>query len=459
LSAVARGIRRAKAEGFSRAYDASHTRNIRNMKKFAFALGTGLFVAASAVGIAQIPSLAENEAIAYSKTAPADAVARLQKKIDAGETTLEYDDAHGYLPAVLRALDVPVASQGLVFSRTSLQVDRIAPWTPRAVYFNDGVYVGWVQGGPIMEIASVDPKLGAVFYTLSQDRTDRPKFERQTHTCLQCHDSSSSTGGVPGFIMRSVVTDRYGYPVAAGAGATTDQTPLEERWGGWYVTGTMGNLPHKGNVFAPVLSHEMGNAQSYLARTKLVSTGDVESLAGRFDTDPYLAPHSDAVALLLLAHQAVVHNLITLANFEARKAAYIGGADGGATPAVTAAADRLARAMLFVKAAPLPAPVKGTSTFAADFSARGPRDHQGRSLRDLDLERRIFKYPLSYLIYSEGFDALPAVVTDRVYLRLREVLTGKDTSPEYAHLSDEDRKAILEILTDTKPDFAKVPLA
>lgn len=429
------------------------------MKKLALAVGTALFTAASVVGLAQIPSLAESEAIAYSKTAPSDAVTALQKKLDAGAATLAFDDARGYLPAVLTALNVPVSSQGLVFSRTSLQVDRIAPWTPRAVYFSDSVYVGWVQGGPIMEIASVDPKLGAVFYTLSQEKTDHPSFERQTHTCLQCHDSSSSTGGVPGFIMRSVVTDRYGYPVAAGAGATTDQTPLEERWGGWYVTGTMGNLPHKGNVFAPVLSNEMGNAQSYLARTKLLSKGDIESLADRFDTEPYLAPHSDAVALLLLAHQAVVHNLITLANFEARKAAYTGAADGAVTSGVTAAADRLVRAMLFVKAAPLAAPVKGTSTFAADFSARGPRDRRGRSLRDLDLEHRIFKYPLSYLIYSDGFDALPAVVKGRVYLRLREVLTGRDTSPEYAHLSAEDRQAIFEILTDTKPDFAKVPLA
>ena len=425
------------------------------MKKLAFALGTGLFTAATVVGIAQMPSLAEHEAIAYSKAEATDAVAKLQTKLDAGEATLDYDDAHGYLPAVLRALNVPVSSQGLVFSRTSLQVDHIAPWTPRAVYFNDSVYVGWVQGGPIMEVASVDPKLGAVFYTLNQEKTAHPSFERQTHTCLQCHDSSSSTGGVPGFIMRSVVTDRYGYPVASGAGATTDQTPLEDRWGGWYVTGTMGNLPHKGNVFAPVLSHEMGNAQSYLARTKLVSNGDVESLAARFDTEPYLAPHSDAVALLLLAHQAVVHNLITLANFEARKAAYTGGADGAATATVTAAADRLARAMLFVKAARFTAPVKGTSTFAADFSARGPRDRHGRSLRDLDLEHRLFKYPLSYLIYSEGFDALPPVVKDRVYARLREVLTGKDPSPDFAHLSEEDRKAILEILADTKPDFLR----
>jgi hypothetical protein len=422
------------------------------LKKAAFLIV--LCVGACVNVLAQFQSLAEHDAIKYSKTAPTDRVARLQKQIEAGEVKLAYDEEHGYLAAVLNALKVPVSSQGLVFSRTSLQVDRIAPWTPRAIYFNDDVYVGWVQGGPIMEIASVDPKLGAVFYTLNQEKSERPTFERQTHTCLQCHDSSSSTGGVPGLIMRSVVTDRYGYPVAAGAGATTDQTPLEERWGGWYVTGTMGNLPHKGNVFAPALSHEMGNVQSYLAKTKVVSTGDVTNLAGKFDLDPYLAPHSDAVALLVLAHQALVHNLITLANFEGHRAMYTGGSDGAAAVAVQGAAERLVRAMLFAKAAPLAGPVKGTSAFASEFASAGPRDSKGRSLRDLDLEHRVFKYPLSYLIYSDSFDALPQIVKDRVYQRLREVLTGADPSPDFAQLTEADRRAILEILNDTKPGFS-----
>jgi hypothetical protein len=395
------------------------------------ALSALFLVSFFAIASAQISNIAEHESIAYSKNAPTDAVARLQQQIDAGEVTLAFDEAHGYLPAVLRALDVPVSSQGLVFSRTSLQVDRIAPWTPRAIYFNDDVYVGWVQGGPIMEIASADPKLGGVFYTLTQEQTRRPHFERQTHTCLQCHDSSSSTGGVPGFIMRSVVTDRYGYPILADSGATTDQTPMEKRWGGWYVTGTLGNPPHMGNVFSPMLAHEIGNVQSYLGRTKLVSDHDVTSLQDRFDVDPYLTPGSDAIALLVLAHQTSVHNLITLAGYEARVA-------GNQLDArAKYAADRLVNAMTFAKQAPLAAPVAGTSTLAAEFQSRGPRDKRGRSLRDLDLKDRVFKYPLSYLIYSNSFDALPDVVKQYVYQRLRAEL-----APE-----------ILDILRDTKTDL------
>lgn len=409
----------------------------------------GLAVAAAA----QLPTSAEHEAIAYSASAPTDAIARLQKRIDAGEVTLTYDESHGYLSSLLANLEVPTSSQGLVFSKTSLQLDRIAPWSPRAIYFNDDVYVGWVQGGPIIEVASVDPKLGAVFYTLHQAPEGKPTFQRETQTCLVCHDSTSVTGGVPGFIMRSVIPDRYGYGISpVGKSVTTDQTPVDERWGGWYVTGTHGAQTHKGNVIAPVLAQEVGNIKNYLATAKLPSGANVTDLKGLVDVEPYLTPHSDITAMLVLAHQTSVHNLITRAGYDARVAEREGDMNESRIKSV---AEPLVRAMLLVKEAPLTAPIKGTSAFAQEFSARGPRDSKGRSLRDLDLERRLFKYPLSYLIYSESFDALPAPVKTYVFSRLRDVLSGKDTSPEFAHLSADDRTAILEILRDTKSDFAE----
>jgi hypothetical protein len=424
-----------------------------------------LFLACAALVSGQLPSGAEHEAIAYSTTAPTDAVARLQQRIDRGEVRLDFDAQRGYLPSVLKHLDIPLSSQGLVFSRTSLQVDRIAPWTPRAIYFNDDVYVGWVQQGPIMEFASVDPKLGGVFYTLDQERRDHPVFRRETGMCLQCHDSSSATGGVPGFIMRSVVPDRYGYALDVRR-LTTDQTPIEDRWGGWYVTGSSGSQRHMGNVIAPVLTHEVGNARSYLARFDPHSSAEVTTLDGRVDTDPYLTPHSDIVALMVLAHQTSVHNLMTFASYEGRRALYdealqlkaSGGAEGTRLETtnvrIRTAAEQLVKAMLFAKEAPLTGKIAGTSGFAKAFTARGPRDSRGRSLRDLDLERRVFRYPLSFLIYSDAFDALPPVIKDQVYRRFRQVLSGEDTSPTFAHLSAEDRQAIREILEETKPEFA-----
>ncbi|MGE5245722.1 MAG: hypothetical protein ACM3SQ_15980 [Betaproteobacteria bacterium] len=420
----------------------------------------------AALAIGQLPNEAEHAAVRYTETQATDVVVQLQKRIDSGEVKLQFDPRHGYLPAVLDALKVPVSSQGLVFSRTSLQVDHIAPWAPRAVYFNDNVYVGWVQHGPIMEIASADPKLGAVFYTLNQQQTDHPVFERQGQTCLQCHDSSSTTGGVPGFILRSVLVDRQGYVISPlSDGPTTDRTPIDERWGGWYVTGTNGDQGHLGNLFAPMLASEVTNAHTLLAKLDRSANANVTDLGKRFDVHPYLAPTSDIVALLVLAHQAYVHNLITIASFETRKALYDeklllasrGAPEGSPHLDVTmmrvqGAGERLVRAMLFSKEAPLASPVKGTSGFAAEFVSHGPKDSQGRSLRDLDLNTRVFKYPLSYLIYSEDFDALPPLVKEYVYRRLNVVLSGADTSGDF-DLSAADRQAILAILRDTKPDF------
>ncbi|MEW6323257.1 MAG: hypothetical protein AB1635_19480 [Acidobacteriota bacterium] len=436
-------------------------------RSLAFGLAGAVLASAALRTAGQLPTAAEHETIAYSATAPDDAVARLQKRIDAGEVTLAHDANRGYLPAVLRALDIPVESQTLVFSRTSFQVDRIAPWSPRALYFNDDVYVGWVQNGPVMELAAMDAKLGAVFYTLAQDARERPAFRRETSTCLLCHDSSSTTGGVPGLVVRSILPDRYGYTITAPkGGVTTDQTPIEDRWGGWYVTGRMPGQRHFGNLMAPMLAHEVGNVKNYLATLDLTAGANVTSLDGRFDAEPYLSPHSDVVALLLLTHQSFVHNVMTGANYETRRAMYddeglrrstgrqTDGLLEATTMRVNGAADRLLRAMLFSREAPLAGRVSGTTPFAARFSARGPFDRRGRSLRQLDLETRLFRYPLSYLIYSEQFDRLPAELKTAFYRRLGEVLTGRDQSKDFAHLSADDRQAILEILRDTKPEAA-----
>jgi hypothetical protein len=179
---------------------------------------------------------------------------------------------------------------------------------------------------------------------------------------------------------------------------------------------------------------------------------DLTSLADRFDTAAYLTGSSDIVALMVLAHQTQMHNWITLTNYTTR----ISLADPKknaeeAQKKIEAAAEQLVRYLLFVNEAPLVAPIVGTSNFAQQFTARGPRDSQGRSLRDFDLQKRIFKYPCSYLIYSEAFDAIPAPAKDFIYHRLFDILSGHEQGPEFASLSSQDRRAILEILVATKP--------
>jgi hypothetical protein len=389
-----------------------------------------------------------------------DPIARLQARLDAGAVTLAHDSVLGYLPALLKALDIPVSSQVLVFSRTSLQTDRIAPWSPRALYFNDDVYVGYVLESPFLEIGSVDPAKGGVFYTLPQEPRPRAAFQRETTTCLMCHSSRSATGGVPGFMVLSTAADRHGYPITGvHEGSTSDVTPVAQRFGGYYVTGTG---PHAGNVYAPLLGHEVHDKPAFRARFRLqferADSNARTSLAGLFDTTAYLHGQSDVVALMVLTHQTVVHNLIMAVHEAAREAimeAAIGAVrtdslQAPVTPRLRGAVDNLARALLFVKEARLTAPLRGTTRFAQDFAQRGVRDRAGRSLRDFDLTQRLFKHPASFLIYSEAFDALPRMARRAVYARLADILEGREPSD----LSATERQAVTEILRETKPEFA-----
>lgn len=400
----------------------------------------------------------EEEPIRYLTAPVRDPVARLQERIDRGEVSLRFDAQRGYLPAVLEALAIPVESQGLVFSKTSFQSHKISPRSPRAIYFNDNVYIGWVRGGDMLEVASVDPRQGTVFYLLDQVETRFPTFRRETHSCLSCHESSR-THDVPGVLVRSVYPLSDGTPAYnGGTFLSGHESPLEERWGGWYVTGTHGDATHMGNALVRDRDHPED-----LDRR---SGANLKELGDRFRATAYPSPHSDIVALMVLEHQTRMHNRLTAANYEARRAlhyqeglqASLGSALGeGMMESVRRRIDRageeVLRYLLFVDEAPLKAPIVGTSGFAEVFAAIGPRDARGRSLRDFDLTTRLFRYPCSYLIHSEQFDALPEPVRAVVSRRLVEVLSGADTSPEFAHLSPEDRSAILEILQATKPEL------
>jgi hypothetical protein len=415
-----------------------------------------------AVLLALVPSATAGRAddfdrapINYSTAKPDNVVSRLQARLDAGQARLPYDEDMGYLRSVLRELHVPVSSQMLVFSKTSLQRNRISPQTPRALYFNDDVYVGYCKDGEVMELSVADPQLGTVFCTLEQAPASKPRIARQTDTCLLCH-GSSSTGGVPGHLVRSVFPDSRGLPILASGTYRIDHTsPLERRWGGWYVTGKTGAQTHLGNLI--VRSRRVELPVDNSAGVNLTDLGD------RFDRKRYLSGHSDVVALMVLEHQAEMHNRITRASFTARQALHQeavlnremksppGYRWDSTTVRIRSAGDDLVKYLLFSEEAALTDAVRGTSSFAADFAKHGPRDHLGRSLRDFDLKRRLFKYPCSYLIYSPSFDALPAEMRTYVWQRLHEVLSGRDQGKDFAHLSKQDRQAIREILLETKP--------
>jgi len=181
---------------------------------------------------------AEEKIIGYeSAQGRVDPVAVLQKRVAEGNEKLIFEPRIGYLRSLLKALKVPVSSQGLVFSKTSSQKDHTSPKTPRAVYFSDSVYVGWVQDGPVIDIISVDPNRGPIFYTLEQKREAPQNFARGTE-CMQCH-LGPKTIYVPGPLVRSIYTASNGAPLVEVDGFVNGHnSPLADRWGGWYVTGT-----------------------------------------------------------------------------------------------------------------------------------------------------------------------------------------------------------------------------
>ena len=117
------------------------------------------------------------------------------------------------------------------------------------------------------------------------------------------------------------------------------------------------------------------------------------------------------------------------------------------------AVEELVDYLLFVDEAELPGPIVGSNDYAKTFAAGAPRDPRGRSLKDLDLQQRLFRYPCSYLIYSAQFDALPADVRQQIYQRMYEVLAGGDPDPRYTQLSEDRRRAVIDILIATKPDL------
>jgi hypothetical protein len=293
----------------------------------------------------------------------------------------------------------------------------------------------------MIEVAALDQAFGVGFYVLPPVPMATP-FLRSEMGCTSCHHSAA-TEGVPGFMLRSVPAAADGTPMPWLGNATMDhRTPTEERWGGWYVTGATGSQKHLGNL---VLADRRAQEVPPFSSEQTLTT-----LAGRFDTSGYLSEHSDVVALLVFEHQARAMNLITRTGWLARIAASDPAPEQRAR--LTAAVNELVDYLLFVGEAPLDH-VRGTSGFAERFSAQGPRDSKSRSLRELDLQQRLMRYPCSFVVYSAAFDSLPESARETVLRRMKSILSGEERSPRYAHLAPAARQAVLEILRETKKNL------
>jgi hypothetical protein len=397
-----------------------------------------LFVGCGALSLAVAAALAQQRrsgafdqsinhpAIKYLTADTDTVVDRLNQKLRDGSAKLVYDEKTGYLKSVLDLLQVPVESQLMVYTQTSLQAQHIKMTNPRAVYFNDTVSVGYIRGAGLIEVVTQDPKMGSIFYTVREEPAQQATFGRDQQ-CLRCH-LSWDTLGVPGWSVLTTFPRKSEMDYANG-GFVDHFKPIEERWGGWYVTGK--KLP----------SRHMGNYPLIMPKGITSPPPARVSLEGQFDLDGYLTPYSDIVALMVLEHQAHFANLVTRATWETRL---------GETMRIAEAADALADYMLFVDEAKIPGGgIEGSSGFTEEFTAQGPKDAKGRSLRELDLKTRLQKYPLSYMIYSPEFQGMPDAPKNLVMGKIERVLSSEISDQKYAHLTPEIRAAIREIVRDT----------
>jgi hypothetical protein len=374
---------------------------------------------------------------AYWTRTPADAFAGFLAKQQSGRGALLPGDAREQLVSLLQALNVPQASQLLAYSATSLQSGLILPSNPRAIYFNEEVYVGYVPGGRL-EVSAIDPVLGPVFYLAQSDATGRLHAQR-TERCMNCHAGRTSWG-VPGLVAESVIA-------TAGSGASLDgfrrelaghTIPLAERLGGWHVTGAHEQGEHLGNLLG---------AASAGGYTKFSNPP-----GSRFDWALYPVRTSDLFAHLLHEHQIGFHNLVTLGLYRTRDALAAGG--GSVRQEDRASLDeiawRLVRYLLFSGEAALPAGgLKPELELRAAFSARRVAGPSGRSLRDLELGTHLFVNRCSYMIYTNGFSALPGELKQRVLRGLTLALGEKGAPAEFAYLPPEEKRSIRLILRET----------
>jgi hypothetical protein len=400
--------------------------------------------------------LDEHPAIRYATAPVTDRVAQLIDRLRTGARRLEEREPGGYLLSLLDALDISPESQLLVFSKTGIQRAVTGPKTPRALYFNDDTVVGYIPGARFIEMAAHDPQNGVVFYTVDQltapaTAVRAPDIARRTN-CLTCH-VSSSTLEVPGMITRGMFTSREGeVQPQLGSHVVDHRTPLPQRWGGWFVTGNYVAPPYGG------VGH-MGNVTTAIHPTSGPAGTSNEVFVEWLNSAPaargYPSAESDIAALMLFDHQMHAVNLLTRLNWETRVAVHEGRVDF-ARGDLASLAQEVADYFLFVDEVPPPARLTPRAGLVKAFAARAVMDRRGRSLRELDFERRLLRYPCSYMIYSAAFEQLPPVAKRAVYERLAAVLTSTASDRKYAHLSARDREAILDILRDTKPDFAAI---
>jgi hypothetical protein len=379
-------------------------------------------------------------------------MSELLERVRKGEINLDENPGTPLVRRLLEELQISESSQILVFSRTSLQRGVVSPTNPRAIYFNDEVYLGWMPNGRI-EIASLDPEKGFIFF-FQRELSDRkaPLFSRDK-VCIQCH-AGSATNFLPGPLGRSVFPDSKGRSLKSvdTFELIGHEVPVHERWGGWYVTRAHQDLNHMGNAIAV---KENG-------KLKLQKKDSSKGLNEFFNTSNYPVSTSEIEALLVFDHQVRMQFVLIESAYKVRQAIFDSQKTSSKKNSANMSAllkevtETMVSELLFKEEFPLGGKIVDTSQtgkFVAEFKAKGKTDSRGRSLRDLDLQSRLFKYRCSYMIYSKSFRDFPKILKSSVLNRIKEIMTSESPQLGYEYLEAKEKKAIFDILSGTLAEF------
>lgn len=401
--------------------------------------------ATTSLSAAEAPNAFTLPPHSYWEREPQDRFTRFKTDFEAGRAPIDFSSDKAFLISLLKALDIPASTQMWVFSTTSLQLRFISPRNPRSVYFNDEVSIGYIPGGRI-EVASLDPDLGAIFYIFDIPQPGQTPVIERSNRCMNCH-AGSETGRVPNWVVESSLPGPTGGSVKSFRQETTGHgIPFNERFAGWHVTGKHAITGHWGNL--------IGRLSPQGVQTESVVPGE------RFDVNKYPVATSDILTHLVFEHQLGFVTRLVEATYRTR--ALLEEDKGRLTPAHSAELDKVAdafvRYILFADEVKLPAGgVEGDPTFVADFLKPRKTTAGGASLRDFDLRTRVFKYRCSYMIHSPVFQKMPAEMKQRVYRRLGQALSEGKPDPTYSYLPVEEKRAIVQILKETVPDITRRP--
>ena len=419
------------------------------------ALVVSLLLCSTLTGFSQFYNDYELEPHGYFSKDAKDPVTLLMKRVQRGEVLIKEPNGKPLVERLLRELGLNKDTQVLVFSRTSLQRREVSYSNPRALYFNESVYLGWMPNGRI-EIASFDPELGPIFYFQRElDDASSPLLAR-SRSCLGCH-AGDATNFLPGSLGRSVYPDKSGRSLRSidDYRRSGHHIPLHDRYGGWFVSGNHGAMRHMGNAIA---SREGGKIT--IDREQFAN---LEKLDRFFSTEAYPAPGSDIAALLVFDHQVTMHHRLVEAAYRARQSLFDSKLDpketdvsklskGRSTDEFLEGRDKVVDYLLFRDETPIPK-VSCDPAFRRAFSANRIADSRKRSLKDLRLDGRIFENRCSYMIYSPTFDQFPPMLKGAIYARIHEILTSPKPVEGFDYLGKEEKRRILEILDETKEDL------